>query len=176
MITKRIHFSKLGLVVATGLLLAHCHSLRTKTIIDAPPEKVWREFRQFQTYPDWNPFILKLEAEKGGRLAAGEQFMVRIQQPGKEPMDFEPIILVSNDSEFRWRGRFLMPGIFTGEHWFRVEVVEQDGRRKTLFTQGEEFSGLLVPFFPFDQTKKGFEMMNQALKKRVELGEKSPGK
>lgn len=58
-----------------------------------------------------------------------------------------------------------MPGIFTGRHSFRL-VPHEGG--KTRFVHGEEFNGILVPFFDLSTTRKGFELMNEALKKRVE--------
>ena len=34
--------------------------------------------------------------------------------------------------------------------------------------QIDKFNGLLVPFFNFDSTVEGFELMNKALKERIE--------
>ncbi|MEM7183568.1 MAG: hypothetical protein AAF518_21855 [Spirochaetota bacterium] len=52
-----------------------------------------------------------------------------------------------------------------GEHSFRVEQVIEN---QVIFYQEENFNGILVPFFDFSNTKKGFQAMNQALKVRVE--------
>ena len=70
--------------------------------------------------------------------------------------------------ELRWRGRFLLPGIFDGEHYFRLEAAAPGVAR---LVHGERFSGLLVPLFKSSldrETRAGFEAMNAALKTRVE--------
>ena len=85
-------------------------------------------------------------------------------------MTFRPTVLrATPNQEFRWVGHLLVPGIFDGEHFFRL--IPLDGDRGTLFTQGEQFRGLLVPLLrkSLDRgTRQGFEAMNQALKARVE--------
>ena len=69
--------------------------------------------------------------------------------------------------ELRWLGRLLAPGIFDGEHSFRIEPLAQ-GRLR--FVQEESFRGLLVGLTggTLAKTESGFEQMNQALKARAE--------
>jgi hypothetical protein len=85
-------------------------------------------------------------------------------------MTFRPVVLVAEPAkELRWRGQVLLPGLFDGEHYFRL-TPEVDGT--TFLTHGEVFSGLLSRriFTPAirDATLKGFEAMNSALKARAE--------
>jgi hypothetical protein len=71
-------------------------------------------------------------------------------------------------------GRLLVPGIFDGEHHFKLESL--DGRRTRLIQQ-ERFTGLLVPLFAasLDQhTLAGFHLMNKALKARAEAPHGAP--
>ena len=73
------------------------------------------------------------------------------------------------DEELRWLGRLILPGIFDGEHFFRIEPLDLGLRAK--FIQAERFTGLLVPLLrkSLDRgTREGFEAMNQAFKLRVE--------
>jgi hypothetical protein len=75
---------------------------------------------------------------------------------------------VAADHEFRWLGRFLLPGIFDGEHYFQM-LPGTPGRLR--FVQGEKFRGLLVGLAKGgldSKTKAGFVAMNQALKARAE--------
>ena len=84
-------------------------------------------------------------------------------------MTFRPRVLRAvPDQELRWLGRVVLPGIFDGEHFFKIEPLDQG--RRTRFIQGERFTGLLVRLLHnFDRgTREGFEAMNQALKARVE--------
>ncbi len=139
--------------------------ISTDIIIYAPKEIVWKVLTDFKSYPDWNPFIklFKRVPEKGRR------FKVVIQQPGSKPMTFSPVCLeLSDNSELRWLGSLGFKGLFDGEHIFEL-FDEEYG--KTRFVQRENFSGILVPLLwkQLDKkTRKGFELMNEALKERAE--------
>jgi hypothetical protein len=140
--------------------------LQTQVRIAAPASRVWQVLIDFPRYPEWNPFITEIEGvtEESARLR------VRIQSPGRKPMTFKPtVIVVTRDRELRWLGHLYLPGLFDGEHSFRIE----DKRRNCRFHQSERFSGVLVRLFGagvFEATERGFEAMNSALKVRVEAG------
>ena len=85
-------------------------------------------------------------------------------------MRFRPTVLVATpDQELRWRGSLLLPGLFSGEHFFLLRSEESNSTR---VLHGERFSGLLVgPFVRrglLDATREGFHAMNIALKERAE--------
>ncbi len=70
--------------------------------------------------------------------------------------------------ELRWRATFVAPGLFSGEHGFRLEELAP-GRVR--FSQDETFSGLLVPLYArlrLAATRLGFAQMNEALRTRAE--------
>jgi len=139
--------------------------VRTETVIDAPPEVVWRVLTDFASYPDWNPFIRSIE----GKPWVGTRLSVEIQPPGKRSMRFRPRVLrVAKDREFRWIGRVLIAGLFDGEH--RFTIIPEDGGSR--FVQAEVFTGLLVPVVDLTDTLRathlGFLLMNRALKERAE--------
>ena len=117
----------------------------------------------FPAYPEWNPFIISIE----GEARPGARLTVRIRPPGSEPQTFKPAVLtVEPSSAFAWRGTLGIPGIFTGEHSFRL-TREGDG---TSFHHAEHFTGLLVPVLKkmLARTEEGFHQMNSALKARAE--------
>jgi len=61
-----------------------------------------------------------------------------------------------------------MSGLFDGEHYFRIKALAP-GRIR--FTQGEKFTGVLVPLailFMGEKIRRGYESMNQAFKQRLE--------
>lgn len=131
--------------------------------IAAPPSRVWEVLTDFQSYPEWNPFITSIS----GSARAGEKLSVRIQPAGKSGMSFKPTVLVADPQrELRWKGKVLVNGLFDGEHHFRLEPMEHGTR----FHQGERFTGLLVPLLSgtFHATEQGFEAMNERLKRRAE--------
>jgi hypothetical protein len=134
--------------------------------IDAPPAAVWNVLTETDAYADWNPFVRRL----AGELRPGAKLVVEIAPPNARPMTFKPTVLAAEAGrELRWLGRFLVAGLFDGEHSFTLEPLA-GGR--TRLTQAERFSGLLVRPFrgTLDKTERGFEEMNLALKARVEAG------
>jgi len=140
-------------------------TLRTEIQIAAAPERVWNVLMDFPGHGQWNPFVRSLE----GTPRVGETLKVFIQPPGGRGMQFRPKVLaVETAREFRWKGKLLVTGLFDGEHFF---LLERTPTGNVLFTQGEIFSGLLVPLMKSSlegPTKAGFIAMNEALKRRAE--------
>lgn len=141
-------------------------TLRTEIQIAATPERVWNILMDFPGYVQWNPFVRSLE----GTPRAGETLRVFIQPPGGRGMQFRPkVLVVEAIREFRWKGKLLVNGLFDGEHFF---ILEQMPNGTVLFTQGEIFSGLLVPLMKRSlegSIKNGFIAMNEALKRLAEV-------
>jgi hypothetical protein len=139
-------------------------TLDTSIEIAAPPDRVWQVISDLESFSSWNPFITKAM----GRLAVGDTLSITIAPPGGRPMNFKPKLLeVDPDHRIRWIGRFLVPGLFDGEHLLQVEPL---GGGRSRFTQSERFTGLLTWFSgkTFSRTRAGFEAMNAALKQRSE--------
>jgi len=142
------------------------HEITTSIEIQAPPSRVWSVLVDFPAHARWNPFVRHIE----GAPREGHTLKVFIQPGGGKGMTFRPTVLRAIPyHELRWLGHVLVPGIFDGEHFFRIEPL--DGGRATRFMQGEQFRGLMVPLLrkSLDRgTRQGFEAMNRALKARVE--------
>ncbi len=139
--------------------------LTTAIDISASPQMVWQILTDFPAYEQWNPFIRSIS----GTAVQGSQLTAYIHPPGGQGMTFKPTVLIAEpEREFRWLGRFLVPGLFDGEHRFQIEAREDDQVR---FIHSEKFSGLLVPLLATSldtKVREGFEAMNQALKARAE--------
>ncbi len=139
-------------------------TIETSKIINASADKVWKVLTDFESYPEWNPFIRQIE----GKAVVGTQVEAHIQLPDQKSMIFKPTVLVSKPNrEFRWLGSLWTKGIFDGEHYF---ILKPLGENRTEFIQGENFSGLLSGIFfrmIRENTRKGFEMMNEGLRERV---------
>ena len=134
--------------------------------INASSERVWETLSDKSALPDWNPFIRSIE----GDLSVGERLKVYIKASKGMAMTFKPTVLAAEPNrEFRWIGRFLMPGLMDGEHSF---VIESLGDGRVRFVQSEAFRGVLVPLMAamgvFQNAHLGFGEMNQALKLRSE--------
>ncbi len=141
------------------------HQLETQIEITATVEHLWSLLTDFTSYSRWNPFVTSIE----GGLEVGQSLKVFIQPPGSNGMWFRPVVLnVEPNRELRWKGKLFVPGLFDGEHYFRLETIAEG---RTTFYQGEIFSGLLVPLFRRSldgATKHGFIAMNEALKRKAE--------
>jgi hypothetical protein len=134
--------------------------------ISASAARVWEILADFPAYPSWNPFIRSIS----GAQSAGSRLNVTIQPQGGRPMTIAPALLnFSPSKELRWKGQLLFPGVFDGEHYFQLSERAQGSVR---LTQGEMFSGVLVPIVFRGAlrrgTELGFQAMNQALKQRAE--------
>ena len=140
------------------------HRLETQISIHRPPEAVWAILIDFASYARWNPFIPSNE----GIAAVGQTLNIVLQPPGGRAMRFRPRVLVCEPPrELRWIGRLWLPGIFDGEHQFRIEPAPGG----VVFHHSESFSGLLVPFLKASldgPTRNGFIAMNEALKREAE--------
>lgn len=139
--------------------------LITDIRINATPEKVWQVLSDFKSYPAWNPFIKEIT----GEVKAGNNIRVVLSPPDGMGITMKPRVLVFDHGKaFRWLGHLFIPGLFDGEHSFELRG-HSDGT--TTFVHSEHFSGLLVPLFRSmleGSTKRGFILMNEALKKRAE--------
>lgn len=137
--------------------------IRTEIDINASPQRVWQVLTDFERYPDWNPFIRKIE----GKAVEGEKITIHITTPAGANRNYSPkVTKVVAEKELRWLGK--MPGLLSGEHIFSIEPASDNSLR---LVHREVFGGLLTSFFGSrldNDVKKGFEEMNAALKKRAE--------
>jgi len=137
--------------------------IKTEITINGLPENIWSKLMDFESYPDWNPFIKEIllldkPIKIGSKLKAKiDGFVVK------------PIVTEYEEQRvFRWLGRTFLPKIFDGEHQFKIEKLNEN---QVKFLHEETFKGILVwPILKIigKKTKLGFENMNLALKERVE--------
>lgn len=143
----------------------HMHQILTDIEIQAQPVTIWSVLTDFPAYPDWNPFIRQIV----GAPAVGTRLTVSLKPPNGRAVTFHPLVLECIENRIlRWQGRFLVPRLLDGEHFFRIESPAPG---RVTFTHGERFSGLLVPLcrkLLDGPVRAGFMEMNQALKSRAE--------
>jgi hypothetical protein len=138
--------------------------LHSQIEIDASAERVWDILTDFASYPQWNPFIRRIS----GALKVGERLEVRLEPPDSRGITLRPKVLSAEPNRLmRWLGHLLVPGVFDGEHSLAIHPLEVDRVR---FVQHEAFKGVLVPLLArsLENTLRGFEEMNGALKERAE--------
>ncbi|MCE7991502.1 MAG: SRPBCC domain-containing protein [Roseivirga sp.] len=141
-------------------------SMETQIIIEAGPDQVWAVLMDFESYQHWNPFIIRIK----GSATVGTQLDNELRMNDKKSMKFQPeVLVVEEQKEFRWKGKMFVKGLFDGEHYFKLQ---SNGDGSTTLIHGENFSGVLsglIMNMIEEDTLKGFEAMNSALKQRVEL-------
>lgn len=143
------------------LLLAGCTSIQTKIEIEAPANDVRAVLLNFGDYPNWNPFIVRVD----GAVAVGSKVRVTVKPVGKDALSGDTIVTSLTDTRLAWTGSLKVPGLFRGNHEF---IIEDVGPNRTMFYQNEKMSGIIIPFFDTKPEAAGFALMNEALKKRSE--------
>jgi len=138
--------------------------IMTEIIIDKDVSTVWKVLTDFESYPNWNPFVRSIKGEK----SVGKKVFVTCKTASGKKVSFKPIVLkFETEKEFRWKGKLGIKGIFDGQYYFKLEELS---KHQTKFIHGEDMSGILVSLLgdKLDKMNLSFESMNQALKKECE--------
>lgn len=138
--------------------------LRTEIEIQPTPEMVWQVLTNLDEYPQSNPFIHRAI----GKTQVGEKVDVTFRSGSREMILHCTVTCVEPNRELCWKYHIVAPGLFSGEHVFTIERVEDNRVR---FVDRELFHGLLIPMQARDidtHTKQSFEAMDRALKARAE--------
>lgn len=141
--------------------------LETNITIHSPARIVWDILMDFDNYPNWNPFIKRLSgnAQLDGKLDA-------IIFNGKKDFNFKPkVVTYKEGTEFGWKGKLFIKGIFDGQHYFQLKEDQSADTPTTEFFHGEYFSGILAGMLLKslgEATEQGFKNMNLAMKERAE--------
>lgn len=150
-------------VVGVLLVLHEDRTVQADILIDRPPADVWTVLSNSAAYPDWNPFITRVE----GDFREGATIRI-VLGTGSDSAVFEPtVLLVRPDQDLCWRGNVWVRGLFDGKHCIHLRAVPGG----THLEQTERFSGLLVGRLTSDvieDTRRSFQAMNAAVKQRVE--------
>jgi hypothetical protein len=154
-----------GVAAILGLLLlaapVRADEVITKIAINAPPAKVWSVLTDFSAYPAWNPFITRI----AGTPAVGQEIDADLHTTNITSRNHVKarILVADPEHQLRWRG--VLPGLFSGEHYWIVRAAPGGGSE---LEQGEVFRGVLVPFVKPERLRVDYEAMNRAMKARVE--------
>lgn len=139
--------------------------INTEIVINTQSSRVWDILTDLDKYVAWNPFIREAE----GDIEEGAKLRIYIAPPDSKGMAFKPrVTRVVENSELRWQGKYIIPGLFDGEHIFELIPLTQNSVK---LVQREIFRGILIPFLwkkIEKSTIKGFNIMNEAIKRRAE--------
>ncbi len=130
------------------------------TKIAASTERTWQVLTDTASYPQWNPFVRRLD----GTLTKGQRLEVHLQQGDDKPHTVRPrVIEVEPGRSFTWLGHVGMSGIFDARHSFSVEPTSDGGSQ---LVQHEALSGALTPLLRRMLTRDtpiAFAALNDAL-------------
>jgi len=149
-------------VLSTAACTTHI-PIRSELIIEAPADQIYAKLIDFESYPNWNPYHIRVK----GKPEVGSALEVRVRRPDGEVIDVPSvhILRMEKDRELTWGGG--MKGIFHGEHVFLLEEV---GPNQTKLIHNEDFKGIFIGFadLPPDVIEQGYKQMNEALKIEME--------
>ncbi len=139
--------------------------IRTEIEIEASAAEVWSVLIDFARYPEWNPFIVRLQGERAE--AAALDVELSLPESNREQRYRAQVVRAEEGRELCWESQLGLKALFCQRHFFRVEAL---GPEKTRFVHGEDFTGwLLKPLIGrVTEAARGLVYMNQALKRRVE--------
>src|SRR5688572_18551718 len=104
--------------------------LHTDIEIAAPATHVWSILTEFAAYPQWNPFLARVD----GVPEPGQRLEVTFCPSGSKPMTMRPTVLHAEPGvRLTWLGRLAgVPKLFDGEHTFAIEPL---GANRVRFVQ-----------------------------------------
>ena len=133
--------------------------------IDAPIERVWKVLTEFERYPEWNPFTVRVLA----RLEMGAAVSMRVNLIGSfvQPQT-EYITTLDPGRRICWSMKGL-PNWLLGAT--RCQWLEPLSSERTRYASTDRITGILAPivmFFFGGPMQNGFERAGRALKLRAE--------
>lgn len=148
--------------------------------IDAPLDVVWSVMTDTDSYPDWNPFVVRVESEEPPEVGTPIRLHV-VFANGKQVVSPERITVMdpppdnpdnADDDGTRratlayvFEGWPAKLGLVRGTRWQRLS---QRPGAPTRYETVEEFSGPLVPLAGPGRVEEGFSRHAAALKQRAE--------
>ena len=141
--------------------------LRTETVIDAPPARVWEILADLPAWDTWNPTLFAVRPGFGA-LEPGKEIRMKLRLGRIVVPMRQQIRVVDPPHELRWRSKQLVPApALDVIRSFLLEPVE-GGR--TRLRQNETMTGFLAK--PTSKligklVVKGYDDLGRALARRV---------
>src|SRR4051794_23074055 len=149
--------------------------------IDAPLDAVWAVMTDTERYPEWNPFVVRVESAQPPAVRTPIRLHVEFAG-GKQAVSPERITVLDppyDDEGIRratlayvYEGLPAKLRLVRGTRWQRLH---QKSTGPTRYETVEEFTGPLVALAGPDRVEEGFVRHAEALKRRAELLSRSSG-
>ncbi len=142
--------------------------------IDAALDVVWAVMLDTERYPEWNPFVVRVECD--GPAEPGKPIRLHVEfSNGKQVVSPERVTVVEPPYDDDGTRRATMGyvfegwpaklGLVKGTRWQRLSQLPNNVTR---YETVEEFSGPLVPLAGPARVEDGFRRHAAALKQRAE--------
>lgn len=147
----------------TSQTITNKHEVRTEIIIKSSPAAVWRMLTDIDKYPEWHPYIKKIE----GKLDQKSKIKVTYKKNDSREGTFSAYIIENEvNKQLSWGGS--LGFIFRTKHYYSIEAVGTDSVR---LIQGEYWRGIFGRMYGkkiYRDTARKFELMNHKLKDILE--------
>lgn len=167
---------KLQTMFACGVLLMcvsgasavpRCVTVSSGATIQAPYEVVFDTIVDTDSYPDWNPYIVRVFPAAVDITVPGTEFVLVVIQPLSGSVTFAAEIATSvkrpEDGHAQITYAFNRPlARFLGFPE-RTQDVTRVGRLETEYGTSETFCGPLIGLLPLDDVQAGFDAQTAAL-------------
>jgi hypothetical protein len=128
--------------------------------VAAPAPVVWQVVSDLERWPDWNPLYLKAE----GALRIGTQLTLTQALEGRPTVLIQPTIVDwVPDAQILWR-LSQNRGFIQRLRYIEIDKLTDEA---CIFSNGEDWSGLLTPLIPADLKKAlraGFTAFGEAVR------------
>jgi hypothetical protein len=139
--------------------VANKNEVVTEIILKSTPDKVWNMLTDFANYPNWHPFLKKID----GKPVKGTKIKVTYVKDDTHDGTFSAYILDCEPTRLlSWGGSAGF--IFRAKHYFKIESIGNDSVK---LTQGEYWRGIFGGMYGrkiYVDTGHKFELMNMKLK------------
>ncbi len=145
------------------------------SVIDAPIDLVWAVMLDTDRYPEWNPFVVRIDLPRGREMQVGDPVVLHVRWlTGGRTTSSERVTKMeppeAHDGrrallEYQYHGAFHRPGLIRGR---RKQQLSRLDDAATSYSTFEHLKGALAWAAPIVKVRDGFERHAAALKARAE--------
>lgn len=171
MLTKQLFFFLWMILIYPAVISAQVlcseREIRTEIIIRTSSEAAWNLLTDFEKYPEWHPYIQKVEGEP----VLKHKLKITVYNEDSTTSRFSAYILEFRPNEtLSWGGS--LGFIFRAKHYFIIRKIDADTIQ---LIQGEYWKGLFGKSYGrkiYRDTFNKFNLMNSRMKTLLEQSNK----